>query len=300
MRANAKHLPVLPLLVLLLAGCAQAPTPAPGNEQLAPEVATPALPEHHGSVQAELFLGEGDNQPLLLALGGAEGGNSWADDRWRQQRDEFVSQGFAVLAVGYFGLDGTPEQLDRIALEGVHEAALEAAGHPSVDGNCVAVLGGSMGGVLALLLGSHFDSYKAVVAVVPGSAVFPALTDTLDSSSFSLEGKPLPFVPVPAEAIPDLRAGELRSAFSAMLENDVAVEKASIAVENINGPVLLMSGTDDEYWPSSEMSDDMMGRLLANDFPHHHEHIAVEGGHSAPLTKFGEIERFLATRLQCT
>lgn len=288
-RTRRQRMLTLPLLAVLLSGCT-ADSPAP-------TAAPDPLPENHGKVQAQLFLGDGDNQPLLVALGGSEGGNAWAADRWHQQREEFAAQGFAVLAVGYFGMDGVPAQLDRIALEGVHQAVLDASANAEVNENCIAVMGGSKGGELALLLGSHFDTYKSVVAVVPGSAVFAGLTDTLDTSSFSLNGEPLPFVPVPAEAVPALRAGDLRSAFSMMLEDDAAVAKASIEVENINGPVLLVSATEDEYWPSTEMSEVMVQRLEEHNFPHYVEHVAVRGNHAAPLDHFDEIEQFLGTRL---
>lgn len=51
------------------------------------------MPENHGKVNVELFMGEGKNQPLIVGLGGSEGGNAWASDFWKDQRDEFISQG---------------------------------------------------------------------------------------------------------------------------------------------------------------------------------------------------------------
>lgn len=39
---------------------------------------TTTLPARYGKVATELFLGGGDGQPLLVGLGGAEGGNAWA------------------------------------------------------------------------------------------------------------------------------------------------------------------------------------------------------------------------------
>ena len=40
-----------------------------------------------------------------------------------------------------------------------------------------------------------------------------------------------------------------------------AVERATIPVENIRGPVLLVSGADDQMWPSSDLADIAMRRL---------------------------------------
>ncbi len=53
----------------------------------------PALPERHGQVSSKLFIGTGNNQPLIVGLGGSEGGNPWASEHWKTQRDRFITQG---------------------------------------------------------------------------------------------------------------------------------------------------------------------------------------------------------------
>lgn len=207
---------------------------------------TTTLPANYGKVATQLCLGRGSQQPLLVGLGGAEGGNAWASRHWKGERDAFVAQGYAFLALGYFGMPGTPENLDRISLDAVHEAILAAAGHPQVDGRCIALIGGSRGAELALALASRYDDIKAVVAIVPGSAVFVGNTPAMKTSAFTFHGQPLPFVPMPWSAVPDLLQHRLRPAFEKMLTNTAAVEAAAIPVERINGPVYLMSATRDE------------------------------------------------------
>ena len=251
------------------------------------------FPDNHGNVEAELFLGEGDKQPLIVGFGGSEGGNAWASDYWKELRDEFISQGYAILAIGYFGAKGTPENLDRIALEGIHQAILETANHPKINSECIAVIGGSKGGELSLLLASHFPEIKTVIAIVPGSAVFPALTIAMNTPSFSLNGDPLPFVPVPWSATPALIKGDLRAVWEEMLKNEKAVKQAAIQVENINGPIFFVSATQDEFWPSKEMSDTMMQRLQTHDFAFYADHLAVEGSHATPFGSFDDIEAFM-------
>ena len=233
-------------------------------------------------------------QPLIVGLGGSEGGNAWASDHWKAQRDRFINQGYAFLAIGYFGMEGTPEHLDRISLDAIRDAAVEAVAHPDVADDCFAVIGGSRGAEAALLLGSHFPEVTAVVAIVPGNAVFPALNYAMTTAGFSLAGEPLAFVPVPWGAAPELLMGDLHGAFEDMRANRDAVAQAVIAVERINGPVLFVSATRDEMWASTEMSEAMMQRLDAHGFPHAAQHIAIEGGHSAPFEHFDRIEAFLA------
>lgn len=250
-------------------------------------------PENHGKTNSEIFLGEGQNQPMIVGLGGSEGGNAWASDHWKAQRDSFVAKGYAFLALAYFGEPGTPENLDRIALEGVHDAIIQAAQDSRINEKCIILIGGSKGAELALLLGSHYPDIKSVVAIVPGEAVFPALTIAMNTPSFSLEGEDLPFVPVPSSATIPLISGDLRAVWEEMLKDEEAVKTASINVENIDGPIFFVSATEDELWPSTEMSESMVDRLRTAKFPHHVEHLAVEGDHSSPLDHFDEIERFL-------
>lgn len=254
---------------------------------------TITLPADYGKVATELFLGEGTGQPLLVGLGGAEGGNAWARSRWQGERDAFVKQGYAFLALGYFGMPGTPGKLDRISLDAVHDAILVAAGNPQVEGRCIALIGGSRGAELALTLASHYPDIKAVVAMSPGSAVFVGDSPAMETSAFTYHDKPLPYVPLPWGAVPDLLQHRMRPAFEKMLLDTVAVDAAAIAVEQINGPVYLMSATDDEMWPSTPMSDAMMERLQTNGFAYHHAHDVFEGGHAAPLKHFDRVHAFL-------
>ncbi|MEO9078288.1 MAG: acyl-CoA thioester hydrolase/BAAT C-terminal domain-containing protein [Rhodanobacter sp.] len=256
---------------------------------------TTTLPARYGKVSTKLYLGDGTRQPLLVGLGGAEGGNAWARRHWQGERNAFVKQGYAFLALGYFGMPGTPDNLDRISLDAVHEAILVAARNPQVEARCIALIGGSRGAELALTLASRYPDIKAVVAIVPGSAVFAGNTPSMETSAFTWHGKSLPYVPVPWSAVPDLLAHHLRPAFEKMLANTAAVEAATIPVDQINGPVYLMSATRDELWPSQQMSVAMMRRLDTHHFAFMHTHDVFDGGHAAPLAHFDRVEAFLAT-----
>ncbi|WP_347247361.1 acyl-CoA thioester hydrolase/BAAT C-terminal domain-containing protein [Thermomonas sp.] len=260
------------------------------------QVDTKTLPARHGQVDSVLYAHEGGKHPLLVGLGGSEGGNAWASNAWKRQRERFLEQGYAMLALGYFGTPHSPEQLDRISLNGIHDAILAASKDPRVDGRCIAVIGGSRGGELALLLASHYPDIHAVVAIVPGSAVFPALTQAMNTPGFSLHGKPLPFVPVPWSAVPNLLVHNLRGAFDKMVANTAAMDAAAIPVERINGAVYFVSASRDEFWPSRDMSDAMMARLKRHGFAHPAEHLVVAGGHSEPLDEFPKMEAFLQSK----
>lgn len=262
------------------------------------ELYTPALSENHGSVQAELFHGEGNDQPLVVGFGGGEGGNAWASNRWRETRERFIEEGYAFLAIGYFGADPTPPMLDRIALDAVHDSILQAAGNPRVDPQRIALIGGSKGAELALNLASRYPDIGAVVAIVPSHVSFPATDLFAATSSWTFHGEEVPWVPMRWSAVPAVARRDLHTAFSVMLEDEEAVAAAEIAVERINGPILLMSATRDEMWPSTEMSETMMRRLEESDFPHQYEHLAIEGGHAEPLDHFDRVFAFLDEHLK--
>lgn len=64
-------------------------------------------------------------------------------------------------------------------------------------------------------------------------------------------------------------------------------------MENINGPVLLLSANKDEMWPSKEMSNEIMIRLKSKSFQHLYQHISIDGGHTDVLDHFDIIFKFL-------
>jgi dienelactone hydrolase len=148
-------------------------------------------------------------------------------------------------------------------------------------------MGGSKGGELALLLAATFPELKAVVAYVPSGLVWEGIGQTGQSkgSSWTYRGEPLPYVSpkvTPAFMSQDfskpIRIGLL---YDEGLKDKAAIEKAAIAVEKINGPVLLVSGRDDQLWPSSLMSEMVIERLKKNNHRFRYEHLAYEGaGHA--------------------
>jgi dipeptidyl aminopeptidase/acylaminoacyl peptidase len=245
------------------------------------------------NTQAILFSGKNKSQPLIVGLGGSEGGNAWAGDHWKQIREQFLARGYAFLAIGYFNTSGTPKELDKIAVEDIHDAIAVAANHTGVDPERIAIVGGSRGADLAMLVASYYKDIKCVVALVPSHTVFPGNTGHLSASSWTYQGRELPFVPVTREAVPALMSRNLRRAFEIMLKDTAAENRSLIKVENINGPLLLISATKDEICPSSLMSEKIIVRLKAFHTPYYNQHIAIEGNHTEPLKHFDLVFHFL-------
>jgi dienelactone hydrolase len=230
-----------------------------------------------------LFIPPGaGKRPTVIVMGGSGGGLDW------EKAAVLSSHGYITLALAYFGITPLPKSLQSIPLEYFATAIAWLLRQPDVDGERMAVMGMSKGGELALLLGAHFREVRAVIAAVPSAVVWPGFGKGL-YSSWTYNGKQLPFVPTPTrwfrtKSFLQVLANQpiaFRHIYEAALENREAVERAAIPVERIHGPVLLISGSDDQVWPSARMSRMIMERLATHAFPHPREHLCCEGaGHT--------------------
>ena len=252
------------------------------------------------NIDAVFYKAKGNSKQLIVGLGGSEGGNAWASRHWKATRDEFLDKGYAFLAIGYFNTPHSPKLLEKIALEDLYQM-IEDATHLLTERDIkIALIGGSRGADLALLLASYYPQINCVIAISASHVVFPGNTLHFSTSSFTWQQKELPFVPVNEAAYPFLLKRDLRGAFSAMLTDTIAENKAMIRVETIKGPVLLLSGKQDEICPSTVMCDKKIKRLKAHQFEFTAEHLSVEGGHSAPLQHFDKIFQFLEKEFRAT
>lgn len=227
--------------------------------------------------------------PAVICLPGSEGGTP----------DAFAallaSHGFAALALAYFGAAPLPPELVQVPLEYGKMAIDWLKTQPEVDAQRVGILGGSKGAELALLLASTYpEDLHAVIAYKPSSVVWmglhrnPADNFRGPKSSWTKDGSPLPFVNgvFTFDLIKVMigRPAALASSYAGGLRDTQAVAAAAIPVERMRGPVLLISGREDQLSPSTEMADMIMRRLDQHGFPYRHEHLAYEAvGHGLAL-----------------
>ena len=220
-------------------------------------------------------------QPAILVVGGSSGFG------WTQNMAALLaSRGFASLAVRYFGEEGLPAMLSEIPLEYFKTALDWLSNRPGVAADRIGVVGISKGGELALVLGSSFPEIKAVVAFAPFAVVMQGLGPQ-PASSWTLNGIPLPYlllegaekyfqtdVERPVITFRELYLSNYRN-------NPEIAREAAIPVEKINGPVLIVTGSDDQAAPSDIFGDVAMERLKQHNHPHHYEHLCYQdAGHS--------------------
>ena len=259
----------------------------------------PALSPNYGKVSTTMFLAPSSDapQPLIVAFGGGGGGNDWARDYVADIRDSLHQRGIAVLAMCYFGCSDTPEYLDRISLDAIAARILEEASRPEIDASKIVLMGGSRGGELVLNLASRFDHFHSVIAMSTSHVSFPAITLSSNTSSWMHGDEEVPYLPATFAVIGPALKRDLYAAHSVMLADTVAVRRAEIPVENINGPILVVSGKLDDQWPATMMSERLMERLAEHDFEHAAKHVVLDGGHTALLYDFGIVYDFLEEHL---
>lgn len=229
----------------------------------------------HGLV-GELFKPAGPGpHPAIIVIGGSEGG-------LYPQVDEaalFAAHGYVALGLAYFQGFGNgdprlaqlPRRLVNIPLEYFVQAADWLKQQPGVDVQHVAIMGWSKGAEAALITAATFPkAFQAVIGFMPSSVVWSGIQYSPGPavSSWTLDGKPLPWVnPVMnASMFGNGKPLAFLDSYQAGFKDTATVEKAAIPVEKIAGPVLLISASDDQIWPSPLMARQIMQRLAA----HHH------------------------------
>lgn len=277
---------IRPLLAAALLACAasMACSPAAAQDPVALQTDPFVIEEvaENGLVAAFMTPRSGGAHPAIIVLGGSEGGT----DLVRGLGLEFARQGYAILALSYFGAPGLPATAEEIPLEYFDRAIAWLAQQPEIDPARMGIFGISKGGEAALLVGSRSPQLRAVAAGVPSSLIWqgiPARFDAPPTSTWSVGGVPAPYLPYDPSVRFDFTRymQSIYAMYAGALPMADAHPDAVIPVERINGPVLLISGRDDAMWPSSAMSDMVVARLQAKGFSHPVEHRAyADAGHA--------------------
>jgi triacylglycerol esterase/lipase EstA (alpha/beta hydrolase family) len=250
------------LLVGLLAACSQAPAP-----------------DLH-----KLYINDDQAHPLVVLLGGSDGGNYFAAAQMQPLLEQYHDYGFSVASLGYFGTENTPDKPRELSLEVINERIAALAAEPAIKDECVVLLGFSKGAELALLLGSHFDTANHIVAAFPSHVAWNAVKSPSSQSGWSLNREPLAYIDAPLvsfDMLSGMITGEYVDAFNdALAEASPAdIDAARIPVEQIRGSVTLVSSKQDQIWPSYDMALQIEEHLKQKGYSKPTLHIALEGDH---------------------
>lgn len=197
------------------------------------------------------YVSGAHDQTAIIMLNGSDGGIPSAQDA----RD-LAQSGYTVLSLAYFQNwnqqpDGVPSALRNIPLEYFYRAIEWLKVQPQVNGRKVVLMGQSRGAELALLLGSRRSDIAGVIAFSPSSYVWhavgspgvPAWTENDQPVSFRVSATDTSLSPYD------------------LFVKAPASDAARIQVENIRGPVLLLSSRTDGVWPASTYADEISARM---------------------------------------
>ena len=217
------------------------------------------------------------NKTAVVLIGGGQWGNYWGV--------EFAHKGFVGLSLPYSGNEGLPKLPEEIPLEYFESALKWLCEQPEVNPEKIVVMGASRNAELALVVASTLpELVSGVVTYAPSSVswsntVLPYNSDIV-KPSWTYKGNDINYVPM------DKISGNVSSTINTLeywkngLNKVENAEEAAIKVEKIKGPILLLSGKDDQVWPSSQMADILEKRLEENDFKYHFENIKYDNaGH---------------------
>lgn len=211
------------------------------------------------------------NRSAVLLLGGSNGG--FPDPKVATL---LATAGYPVLALAYFrgftggNLTSLPAQLKDIPLEYFFKGIDWLKQRPEVNRRKIVLMGESRGGELVLQLASVRRGVAGVIAYVPSHLRWGAVGG--EGAAWTLEGKPLPYV---RDAYQPGQA--MVQGFLPVLDGpSQTLAAAAIEVERIRGPVLLLSTTADQIWPSSRMAEAAMARMRANGKRGSRDHIRYD------------------------
>lgn len=236
---------------------------------------------------ASLYLPRSDHKvPVVVAFGGSDGGMNFGDANGKM----IAPHGIAVLGLAYFKSDGLPATLDRVPIEYFIEAVDYLQTLPQIDASRIGVVSGSRGSEAALLLASYDNRIKSVVVTTPSGVSNGGITTS--NSAWTFRGKDVPFLRLSLpENTPQIRR------FEAALTDVEAVKQATIPIENINGPIFLVSAKNDQIWPSYQMSLAMESYLMEHNFNHSVTHSSYPTGHSFSQETAPEIRQAIVDQL---
>ena len=246
-------------------------------------------PDHDELVGGVFTPPTDDEGPGVLVLHGSEG------EPLFEHAAALAQRGFTTFALHYFGGPSLPDDLVEIPLEYVETATQWLLEHERVSSDRIGVIGISKGGELGLLAGSRIDEIGPVVSIVGSGVVWEGgdtIDDQPDTSSWSVEGEPVPYVPYDTDAFETGVSGREFFADSLDAASTETIDNATIAVEEIDGDVLLVSADDDWLWPTTRLHQLAIEQFTNSDDPPI-EHLRYENaGHGIfpPYRPLGGLE----------
>lgn len=173
-----------------------------------------------------------------------------------QRARAFAGIGALAESVRWFGGPGQRRGPWEVPLE----IFLRRIDSLSRECDRVWMIGTSFGSEAALLCGAFSERVDGVVAFAPSDVVWAGYDDQRETSHWTLDGQPLPYVPFDWDGYVAGTPVRLRPLYERSLSTySDHVAEATIPVERIPR-VIAVAGGDDQVWPSVESAKRIQSR----------------------------------------
>ncbi|ALM82372.1 acyl-CoA thioesterase/bile acid-CoA:amino acid N-acyltransferase family protein [Bordetella sp. N] len=237
------------------------------------------------TLAGELYTPPGPGpHPVVVYMNGSSGGVN------APRAALFAARGYQCLALAVFNYPGRPKYLNDMPLEYFEQALRWVRRELQPKDDFVAVSGISRGGEMSLLIAAHYpELVSAVVAYVPSPVTHGVVSAGApgtgrDAQVWTKGGQPLPHL-WQDNATADWEAAYATAppyrqtlAFLSASRDGAAFERARIPIERYPGPTMLVSASDDGFWPSTAYSEIVVRKRQAAGLPVEH-HVCAGAGH---------------------
>lgn len=212
----------------------------------------PRAIDHH-NFYGTFYAKEETTQSVgVILLGGGEWGDYWGQ--------EMAKSGFTALSLPYLAQKQMPSKIAEIPLEYFEKTIDWFAQQVQVNPKKIIVMGASRNAELALVLASYIPhKIDGCIAIAPSAVswsntVMPIHSDSI-LPSWTYHSKPIAYLAMKPLDLSLSDTLDMLGYWNKGLMDTNLTADAIIPIEQINGPVLLLSGEDDNVWPSSKMSE---------------------------------------------
>ena len=192
-----------------------------------------------------------------------------------------ATHGYATLALKYFDAPGLPRYLENISLEYFAKAIQWLTSQKQVRDTGIGLVGFSRGVEAALLAAADHEGPATVIGYSGGGLIAPGVRgipprEYLNKAAWTRNGTPI------------LSGSQVQTVFKTVekqvyqhrcnvesapdsIRSRVSEQKLTrllAPVEDIDGPVLLLAGSDDQQWPSPPLAALTISRLKRRGHSH--------------------------------
>lgn len=196
---------------------------------------------------------------VVVCYGGSEGSPNFP------YAEHFAKLGYESVAVFMFGMENQPKTLCDVPLEQFQDV-LDYLAEKGWKDEPLTVFGGSKGAEYALNLADKYEQISNLVLIAPSAYNFAGLDFSKIGSSWTWQGKELPFVNMQKSnfsafiknmVVPMLIKAPVsyKETYDSAVAQDPEAETKLIPVKRTKAEILLLAGEDDQMWNSPAFAE---------------------------------------------